>query len=477
MDVRTRLNGLQQMMLRWEEFQALNAAHAVQFSCRHDPYEVERAVMQTCRSLGLQPVVFDSSRRTASFLDEQSDGIETYPLFSHVRLAGAARPALEACLNDQLNRPFGNVPHWPLRFVLLDSTQDGQFLLVSYQHAISDSRGISLVVREILRAIVRLPPRVPHLELNPPPLSQLFPDELGWRGTARRLRHAVAELREAWSCFQPPRRKEIRRLVECGFHACHMPLDPMKETSRALGATVHELLTAALIEGLNLHFAEERRLSRRSVVSIYSPADLRREADGCLDTALGQFLGSLTSRAAIPDGTPFPATVAEVRRQAAEARSSRLYREHCGHMQTMARIWDQAPPIANRTVGPYLLPQSGFVSNVNLTEFLAEELSHGIITDYLRFSGTGLLAPMMLGITTTGPEFNLTTTRHTDVFSPSEMSRLMEHVRWRLTGNTDEPACQAAYQARSIDEAQTDPRTRRPEKISSAARETVLQHS
>ncbi len=53
-----RLNGLQKMMLRWESFHALNAAHVVELGRRRSPTEVQRAVEQTCAVLGLGPIEF-----------------------------------------------------------------------------------------------------------------------------------------------------------------------------------------------------------------------------------------------------------------------------------------------------------------------------------------------------------------------------------------------------------------------------------
>ncbi len=56
------------------------------------------------------------------------------------------------------------------------------------------------------------------------------------------------------------------------------------------------------------------------------------------------------------------------------------------------------------------------------------------MTDYHRFTGTGIITPMMAGLTTTGPHANLTSTRHTDVFTEDEHRLLMRHIEHRLAG-------------------------------------------
>lgn len=118
-------------------------------------------------------------------------------------------------------------------------------------------------------------------------------------------------------------------------------------------------------------------------------------------------------------------------------------------MDLMSRIWDTFPRIANRTVGPFLIPLSGFISNVNLTDFLAEEIACGQVRNYFRFSGTGILTPMMLGITTIGETFNLTTTSQRNVFSREEVSRIVAHIQWRLSGELDDLASQERFHQHS----------------------------
>ena len=434
MHVRTKLNGLQRMMLRWEEFHPLNAVHVVQLGDWHEPQAVEDAALGVCRTIGILPVTFSRRRTSIEFIDERSDGFETSPLFAHVRVAEPTLTALEAIVDEQLNHPFAASVDWPIRFLLVETQAEEQYLVLCYRHVLSDSHGISLLIREILRAMQGKPPLVPGLDVAPSTLAQLFPKELGWRGLARRMASASEELWAARRSFIPPRRdgSTDEFTIQSTISSTQLPTDRVKETARSMRATVHTLVLAALLEGFQCLFAEKLRGSRRDTLSIYSPADLRREAGGRVDTALGQILGSFTTRLSIVEGTPFSRIVAAVAAQQTQSRECRRHREHSAHMNVMSRIWDCVPRIANRTVGPYLLPQTGFVSNVNLAGFLAEEVASGSVRNYFRFTGTGILSPMMLGVTTLESNLNITTTHHTNIFTRSDVDGLIAHIRWRL---------------------------------------------
>jgi len=458
------LNGLQRMMLRWEEFHALNAIHIVRLGRCHAPEHVAQVVDRVTRSLGLLPVSFDAKRRSILFHDEKSDGIETAPTFLHLPFVGPVRSAIEAVLNDQLNREFGTVPHWPVRFALIDTPSEGQFLALTYHHAVSDSRGVSLVLREILRALQGRVPLVRRLDLHPPSLKELFPRELGWRGLLRRGVSTASELFASSVCFSPPRHRRAEFAIEAGIHSLAFPVSLLKQTSGRLGVTVHALLAAALLEALHLHFADELLSSSRKSLAVYTPADLRRESKVETGNAVGQILGCITTRVAIPEGTAFRTIAEQVARQMQTTRSQGRDREHSAHMDVMSRIWDCLPRFLNRVAGPCLLPMAGFISNVNLSEFLAEEIATGEVQDYLRFTGTGILSPMMLGMTTVGSTVNLTTTHHTDVFSNEEIARIVGHVEWRLSGELDSDGARHEFLARRRSGVEF-PEVRSPESV------------
>ncbi len=429
------LNGLQCMMLRWEEFHAMNAIHVLHLGTTYNPAFVQQVISERCQSLGLAPVEFINNRRSIRFADEMQAG-EVPPPFQYQMRSGPAEWALQGILTDELNTPFEEGMHWPFRFFLIE-TEQGQFLVLNYQHAISDSRGISLILREIIRALAGIPPAVASLDRNPPPLKKLFPAKSSIRGMLRRGADFFAEITESVSCYHHPRRFSGSLAAESAIHSNGLSTAILKQTTQRLGVKVQDLLFASLLEALSLNFAEQLRTSSRKTIGVYAPADLRRDSTLNTDTAIGQLLGCINVREFMGEQRTFRDLAKSISIRTTRLKESKTYREHSLHMDVMSRIWDRLPKRANRVAGPYLIPLSGYISNVNLTDFLAEEITSGLIQNYFRFSGTGILTPMMFGMTTLGKTFNLTSTHHLNVFSSRDMARIMAQIQMRLSGDID----------------------------------------
>jgi hypothetical protein len=345
--------------------------------------------------------------------------------------------------------------HWPFRFAHVAAERGPARLLVVYRHAVSDSRGASLVVRCWLRTLFGLSHTGVAVRRDAPTLEDLFPGELGPHRRGWRLRQSVEELTESLTCRRAAPRHAVRGAIASGFHGARLPVARVKRVASEAGGTVQDALFAAVLEGLCLLWSDQPRRLLRNRLALYATVDLRKEAPVSLDDAFGQWLGSMTVRGAAASGVPFGERVAEVSRQTRAAKASRGYRTHAAQLATMARMWDGLPRWYNRASGPRLFPVTSLVSNVNLSEFLGPELAAGFVTDYHRFTGTGIITPMMAGLTTAGPHANLTSTRHTDVFTEEEHRQLMRHVERRLAGLLPAVATEDAFHARDL--AEFDP--------------------
>jgi len=110
------------------------------------------------------------------------------------------------------------------------------------------------------------------------------------------------------------------------------------------------------------------------------------------------------------------------------------YRLYEQHLRFTSHIWDRLPEAANRLAGPLIAPVAALASNVNLGQFLSEEIACGQILGYTRFTGTGIMTSMMAGLTTLGDAFNLTMTTRDDLYSPEEMHTFRRHLQQRLLG-------------------------------------------
>ena len=440
-------NGLQKMMLRWEEFHAVNAAHIVQLGLIQAADVIERVVVDTCQALGMGPVQF-CSRRTRF---DYSDG-STVPLpFEHrTTTAQDPLPGLESLLDEQLNAPFASGCHWPLRFVLIetresagDSAQCGQplqHLALVYQHAISDSRGMSILMREVLRGLSRGHVDCGPMHLLAPSMPKMFPRDLGWTRWPHLAWETVQEIVASRDCLKPAERSATDHCVASAIQCTDLPTAMLTQSARACGGTVQDLLFAALLEALHFHFWEDLSRSRRQSLAVYAPVDLRHESSMDVSHVLGQILGCMTVRTSLRRPMQFGRLVERVTAQTRHLKRCGSYRTHSAHMDVMSRLWDVLPRHINRWLGPSTCPIAAFISNVNATTFLERELTDGVVRDYFRATGTGIMVPMMLGITTLGPMVNITTTHRCNVFDRADMARISAHVVRRLSGELADSA-------------------------------------
>lgn len=452
----SRLNGLQRMMLRWEEFHAVNAAHVVQLGRVFPVESVRSAALETCQALGLGPVTFHRNRTRFQFLDSQTaaataDLPETPEFtFQQFRTRGTQAEAAEIIqrfLDQQLNIPFASASHWPFRLALLETGQATrqQYLVMVYQHAVSDSRGISIVLREVLRTLDTGRVNCAPMRLDPPDLKHLFPRNLGLTQLPKLAWETIHEIIDSADCFKPTEQPEHDHSVESVIQTVGFPTEQLKAAARRHGVTVQDLLFAAVIESLQLHFWDELTTSRRQSLAVYAPVDLRHETPIDLSHALGQILGCITVRASVRRPLMFADLVERVSKQTRAMKGRHAYRDHSAHMEVMSRIWDVLPRSINRFLGPSVCPITGFISNVNLSQFLEHELASGLVRDYFRVTGTGLMVPMMFGITTVGPAVNFTTTHRRNVFTRADLERISTHILRRVTGQLAEVASREEF--------------------------------
>jgi hypothetical protein len=429
------LDGLQQMMLRWEEFHPLNAAHIIELGETVAPELATEALHEALRTLRLPLVEFSNNRTQVRYLDADFDGAPAIEVVV-VPDDGTGDVTTRETLDDLLNRPFPDEgPHWAFRFAIIDPATGPTRLLIGYRHAVSDSRGVSLIARCWLRTLFGLSQAGDALNREAPSSDALFPEQLAPKRALWRLGLSVRELTQSLTCRRPfPTRSEPYRIV-ADTHGTRLSLARVKQSARTFDVTVQDLFFAALFEGLSLLGADQPRAWFRRCTALYATIDLRKESPVPLDDAFGQWLASLTVRVPTDPALPFADRARLVADQTRAAKASREYRAHAPQLATMARLWDSFPRWYNRISGPRLFPVTSLVSNVNLSDFLDREIAAGFVADYQRFTGTGILTPMMAGLTTVGAHINLTTTRHSNVFDTAQHDLLLRHTRRRLEGD------------------------------------------
>ncbi len=422
------------MMFRWEQHLPLNALHLVELAFHPDPGSAQRCLAETCANLGLRKVRVDDRGKSLSWntLDE-TERDEVPPLHLRV-LPSTTNTSLSRAINAELNHPFPRGTHWPLRAVHFELAGQATYLGLVYHHLVTDARGVSLVMRDWLRRLAGLLPRPLTLDLTYPQPEDLTEDSATqhWGETLTGLGRSLADVLALRNFRRPrPFQRGTRRICS-GIHETAARLARVQGFAKALGATLGDLVLAALFEGLTLSLA--KRAKERLPLALCMPVDLRRRTSDDYSQVLGQMLGSLTVRDVGEPEEPFSQRVARITEETRILKAGDRAARYALQMRFMSRLWDLAPDWVNRVTGPALVPLAGCLSNINFTEFFGAEYEEGLIDGYHRFSGTGPLVPLMISLTTLPGVLSLTTSHHSDVLTPTQVQRLMAHLRLRIQG-------------------------------------------
>jgi NRPS condensation-like uncharacterized protein len=179
--------------------------------------------------------------------------------------------------------------------------------------------------------------------------------------------------------------------------------------ARGAGVKLNDVFLAAAAEACQRLVPTQHRRNRRDV-AVGSIVDLRPYAGADLDDTFGLFLGFTEVVCRPPELCDFEKLVRSVAAQNRRHRQLGIGQSSLG--------WMIAAVAAGRFVPGERLyhffrkeaPLLAGVSNVNLNRTWAAEYHPQVITDYLRVSPTGPLAPIVFTLTTLGPRLTLSLT-------------------------------------------------------------------
>lgn len=424
------LNGMQQMMLRWEEFRPVNAAHLVVLQDRITLESLKRAVQAATRTLSLGPVEI-CSRRTTIRWHDGSSAARDFPV--PTILEACSWEQLYSGVASELNTRFVGDVHWPFRLSFVPDVSGQSAILLTYQHAVTDSRGASIILREILREL-RRNGEPEHSGETTTWRSPEVPSLQSKRSLPGRIADSITEAIQGSRQVRRRQCSITSARIVCPVPHARLRLDAVKQTARAYGVRIQPLFLAAIFEGLSVLLQDEIGAGRwRREIRIQTPVDLRSEHAASASDPRIQFLGCTAHSIRGTQKRSFADILASLKKESQSLRDPSHAARCLGRMETMARVWDSVPRSWNRAISPALFSAAALSSNVNLGEFFSEEVRAGQIASCLRFTGTGILIPLMIGLTTVGDEMFLTMTSHEGAFTTAELQLLMDHLVSRMT--------------------------------------------
>jgi hypothetical protein len=422
-----RLNLFQRLVRQWDAIHPYNAAQAIRIAGRADVPAIRMAWHDALGALGLGRAHVERDR----FYFEHLNGQLPRDIVRHV--SGGGGETLESFLSRELNRRFDEHDVCPFRPFVLDDGDGDHYIGIVYHHWVAD--GVS--IRELLRQwflCQRDPDRARRepLRLAREGYWNLFGPHAGrwtlgdgvlsglrWTSRFRRVRRMKRSDAEALS-----QAITIRR-VEDGL------IDCLRDVTRTAGVTLHDLLLAAAAEACDRHLPMHSHGPRHDL-AMGAIVDLRPQARVDLSDTFGMFLGFTTTLCRADDLCDWPRLLRAVAAQNAQ-------HKRAGHSQ--ASVLRMAAGLvagrvlpAERMVDFYRkrVPLAGGTSNVNLAGTWAAEYHPAPVLEYLRFSPTGPLMPLVFSTTTLGRRFNLCLTRRSAVVSDALAERILDSITNRL---------------------------------------------
>jgi hypothetical protein len=208
-------------------------------------------------------------------------------------------------------------------------------------------------------------------------------------------------------------------------------IDCLRDVTRSACVTLHDLLLAAAAEACDRHLPMHRHGERHDL-AMGAIVDLRPQARVDLSDTFGMFLGFTTTLCRADDLCDWPRLLHGVATQNAQ-------HKRAGHSQASV-LRMAAGLVAGRMLPQQRMvdfyrkrvPLAGGTSNVNLAGTWAAEYHPSPVLQYLRFSPTGPIMPLVFSTTTLGRRFNLCLTRRSAVVSEKLAERILNSITARL---------------------------------------------
>lgn len=421
-----QLEGMQQAMLRWEEFSPINAIHLAEVCSSYSQATLEKAIVSGVQASSIAPLELSSK-----LVSYRCEARNTAPLqVVKIQDPESDWQTVLDCVGSELNTPFPAGVHWPVRFTLVQTTDHRSFLLLCYRHAISDSQGSSELLKNILREL-RGEHSASENSVKSLTLQEYFPNSSNLSARCASLIDTVREFPSTIRNFRPRNWYSAPGAIQSGINSEILELSQVQAVAKAVGVKIQALFLAAMAEAFS---ALSSRTAPRSNFTFYTPANMRQAGGKPAEAGLGMLLGGFHTHISGRSRLSFSGLAQRIGEQMQLAKQKQLHLRHNMKLELMSRIWDRLPSGINRRLGPLLLPVTALASNVNLNHIFESECGHRQLLNYYRFTGTGILTSMMVGLTTLGESINLSTTHPANFYTHAEIDGIREHIAARLVG-------------------------------------------
>ena len=303
----------------------------------------------------------------------------------------------------ELNRPFDDGPSLPVRLFVLQR-HGYHYIGRTYQHWIGDASSMNALLCRVLASYLEVdPPAALNAEDRTcPPFRRVFSNAAGPFGWCRQAAAIVGQLIRFRRCHAPRFGNQTDFTNRARFLTFPGETLPrLIDASRRLGVTVHDLLLAALAEGVALATPERLADMRRRDLAFTTIVDLRRMQPDRLAGRMGLYLSYFNVLCSAGD-SGFDELLRSIHTQTVGAKSRRAHLAGLLELQLAGLLWPRIPVADRVAFFSHRRPVAGAVTDVRIRpEWLAGRFGRAV-TGWWRVAPTGPFVPLALTATRAG---------------------------------------------------------------------------
>jgi len=417
-----RLNAFQKVMLHWSELFPYNAAHVYKIAGPLRPEKLKTAIDEAYWFNGIGAVEIEEDG--VSYHHEPDEAPEI-PVFH-----GGDDPesVLAAQLTRELNRPFDRPRCQPIRYSVVDAGPSAHYVAATYDHWVADSVAARLILRHVLGGYcdLAIPENERPLDLYPGTYRDAFSRELGGARVAAAAARAVTQWLGNRSCARVAYASSAQMAVQCELRRVGPEtVARLRRFARSLGATVHDVILAALGRAM-ADFLPRRSRLKNPDLALGTIVDTRADAQADLANSLGAFLGYYVVRCRPSESTSLGDLATRLADATRPVKAGRRYLDSLVNMQIINAIW---PHLCDATKPHFMrkvLPLVAGVSNVFLRDTWMGRQGATKILDFFRVAPTGPSVPLVLAPTTLDGQMNLGVTYRTTGFTRAKIDGILD---------------------------------------------------
>lgn len=397
---RVALNDYQQLMLRLSALSPYSAVHSVSIRDKHVSLDVlQSAIHHVMSSLGIGHPQFSPNKQYVTFTPVE-----------HIFNLKSRAISLVQHTEDEMNHVFS--PHdVPLRFfIILD--QSTQYLSITYNHWIADAYAISRFIESIF-AYMR-GDASPRLTLTAPKMEDCFKPIYGRRAPFHRYLTVIQSALRFSRAFRTPMHHPTQTdSGNCSYVFEQSILEQLSKRCKAEKITLNDLFLTILAQ-LFGEITQKKRASiqrkwlkpKRDRIMIAVISNIRKQSQLPLSNIFSLFLGFFYLSFKSPEKLSFKALSQMIHRQTKRVKHSNMaikqsllfkvqnfILDRKKNKRSQFRLFSKNTPI---TVG---------ISNMDLRH--TETCLLDSINQYIRFSPTAMVCPIVFNLTTFNDHLSL----------------------------------------------------------------------